>query len=137
MQRYEPVQQQEYASSEDSAEEHIGFLQETKEPVTVKYNHTEDPRRQNGCLKTIFSIIWLALTFLVVGTGVVRLVINSLPTKTAPESPQKAIVLASYSGQDTSWLDEISPESVHIDLISQTHSYPPLISPQNPNTKPS
>lgn len=129
---YTPIQQQNDARH-DFGEQHIRVPNETKVPVTSVYTEfVIRPVHRQGCVTTSFNVAWMVLTCLVAGTFLVGLVVNSSPTNSQPKIQANAIVLASYSAQNTSWLEELSAESVP--SASRPQKFPsPILIPAQPS----
>lgn len=112
MQSYRRVNQQDYGGSSDdlqgeSAEFFSDFKRNIGEEDRASLRHA---RRQPSSCK----IALLIAGALVVGTlGLWRfasLAIEMLSLDQMPDPPQKALVIASYRKQNTTWLDEIPDE---------------------------
>lgn len=120
MQRYTPVVQAEAddGSSEGSLigddEKRMGLSTITKRGVSLDFGENARPLAPlpYGPLqyKTLLIASWILFALLITSIGFTTLTLNILYPYGIAGGSEKAIVLASYSAQNTSWLNEIPPK---------------------------
>lgn len=116
MRQYEPITQGDDTSSEQLEEESIAFLEESKTQPPVRHPDTtksSTPRRRPSqlCIGIYLVICILAICGPLFFVRTRETIASAHDTKTETiEKPRKALVLASYTSQDTSWLKDIPDE---------------------------